>query len=106
MSSPPVSLFWPVMPLPIHSIRDKKQCILKREKFLSSIGLPLKRHSDAVSCIEVPVTRKKRPVALPPIPEGDFIPEPTLKNEEYDYILTVIDRLSLSIERSRVSLPQ
>ncbi|TGG91624.1 MAG: hypothetical protein ERJ67_07720 [Aphanocapsa feldmannii 277cV] len=81
-------------------IHERKQRILKHENILSSINLPLKRHSDTVSCIEVPVTRKKRPVAPPPIPEGDFSPELILEDKEYNYILTVINRLSLSIERS------
>ncbi len=37
---------------------------------------------------------------LPPTPKEAFQPEPALPDSEYDYILTVIDRQSQSIERS------
>ena len=81
-------------------IRGRKQRLLEQANMLSALGLPLKRRPDAVSSIAVPIVRKKRPVVLPRTPQEAFQPEPLLPDVEYEYILTVIDRLSQSIERS------
>ena len=67
---------------------------------VSSLGLPMKRWPDSAVVNAIPVTRKKRPVELPPCPKEAFKPEPALPDAEYDYTLTVIDRMSQNIERS------
>lgn len=81
-------------------IRDRKSRLLEQANMVMSLGLPMKRRPDDTSSIAAPVVRKKRPVVLPPTPKEAFQPEPALPDSEYDYILTVIDRLSQSIERS------
>ena len=67
---------------------------------VNALGLPLKRRADSTTTVSVPITRKKQPIALPYTPEEAFKPEPALPDTEYDFILTVVDRLSQTVERS------
>ncbi len=81
-------------------VQNRKRRLLQQADLVQGLGLPIKRSSDAASVISVPVYRKKRPVSLPPTPTEAFKPEPTLQDDEYDFILSVIDRLATSIERN------
>ena len=81
-------------------VRHRKNRLLEQADMVSSLGLPIKRRPDSAVVNAIPVTRKKRPVELPPCPKETFKPEPALPDAEYDYILTVIDRMSQNIERS------
>ena len=81
-------------------IRDRKCRLLEQNNMVRALGLPMKRRPDAASSIAVPVVRKKRPVVVPPTPKDAFKPEHELPDSEYEFILTVIDQLSLSIERN------
>ena len=81
-------------------VRDRKNRLLEQASMVSALGLPIKRRPDSTSSFSIPVVRKKRPVSLPSTPREVFKPEPELSNSEYDYILTIIDRLSQNIERS------
>lgn len=67
---------------------------------VSALGLPMKRRPEVADTFSVPVTRKKRPVVLPATPKESFKPEPAILDEEYDYILEVVECLSQSVERS------
>jgi len=81
-------------------VRDRKRRLLEQADMVSALGLPMKRRPEAPISVSVPVVRKKRPIVLPPTPKEAFKPEPALPDAEYDFILTVIDRLSQTIERS------
>jgi hypothetical protein len=75
-------------------VQDRKRRLLEQADMVSALGLPMKRSPDAAGAISVPVARKKRPVSLPPTPTEAFKPEYALPDGEYDFILTVIDRLA------------
>lgn len=81
-------------------VRDRKRRLLEQADMVSAIGLPIKRRPDATTTISIPVARKKRPITLPATPKEAFKPEPALPDAEYDFILTVIERLAQTIERS------
>lgn len=81
-------------------VQDRKRRLLEQLNMVSAIGLPIKRRPEGGGTFSVPIVRKKSPVTLPKTPSENFKPEPALLAEEYDYILTVIDRLALSIERN------
>ena len=81
-------------------VRDRKESLLKQANMVRALGLPMKRRPESAVVSAVPVTRKKRPVVLPPAPREAFRPEPALSDSEYDYILGVIDHMSRNIERS------
>ena len=82
------------------NVRGRKQRLLEQENMVRSLGLPMKRCPDSAMTILVPLVRKKRPIELPRTPKEAFSPDPALLDEEYDFILTIIDRLSKTIERS------
>ena len=81
-------------------VRHRKDRLLEQAEMVSALGLPMRRRSDSAVASAIPVSRKKRPVELPPSPKEVFKPEPALPDAEYDYILTVIDHMSQTIERS------
>ena len=81
-------------------VRQRKERLLEQANMVSALGLPMKRRPESAVVSAVPVVRKKRPVELPPSPKEAFTPEPALPDGEYDYILTVIDLMSQSVERS------
>ena len=81
-------------------VRDRKERLLKQANMVSALGLPMKRRAESAVVSAVPVTRRKRPVVLPPAPREAFKPEPALPDSEYDYILGAIDHMSRNIERS------
>ena len=81
-------------------VRDRKDRLLKQANMVSALGLPMKRRAESAVVSAVPVTRRKRPIVLPPAPREAFKPEPALLDSEYDYILAVIDHMSRNIERS------
>lgn len=87
-------------------IRNRKNRLLEQADLVTALGLPIKRRLDSDVVSAVPVTRKKRPVVLPPPPIEAFKPEPALPDGEYDYILNVIDNMSQSIERSPSTFAQ
>ena len=82
------------------AVQDRKRRILAQTSMVSALGLPIKRRGDAPATFAPPLARRKRPVELPAASKEIFKPEPALPDEEYDYILNVIDNLSRSIERS------
>ena len=82
------------------NVRGRKQRLLEQENMVRSLGLPMKRCPDSAMTSLVPLVRKKRPIELPRTPKEAFSPEPALLVEQYDFILTIIDRLSKTIERS------
>ena len=82
------------------NVRDRKQRLLKQANMVRSLGLPMKRCPDATMTSLVPLVPNKRPIELPRTPKEAFSPEPALLDEQYDFILTIIDRLSKTIERS------
>ncbi len=81
-------------------LRAHKEKLLKHENLVKALGIPIKRRTDTSTVFSVPIKRKKRPVFPPPTPKGAFKPEPSLPDDEYNYILSVIERLAKSIERS------
>jgi hypothetical protein len=68
-------------------VQDRKRRLLEQANMVSALGLPMKRRSDASSTFIVTVPRKQRPVTLPPAPKETFRPEPTISENEYNYIL-------------------
>jgi hypothetical protein len=84
------------LPETIERRRDK---ILGRRNVVSELGLPIRRSDSPAPTFSVPIVRKDRPIP-PKQPAAPFQPEPALDEREYDYILTVIERLAISIERN------
>ena len=84
-------------------LNARKNRLLQQAGLLGQLGIPLRRREggDAVS---VPVTRRTRPTPrIPATPHATFQPEPTIAQEDYDFILEMLSRLAVSIERNPVT---
>lgn len=81
------------------AISQRKKRILERRQTVASLGLPIKRSKTPTQTFVVPVKRRQHPVIEHTLGKT-FTPEPALEEKEYEYILDVIDRLALSIERN------
>ena len=82
-------------------VQHRKELLVKNDALVQQLDIPLKRREDAATAVAVPMKRKRRPAVTPsPASNEKFSPEPTLGNDDYEYILEVISRLSIMIERS------
>lgn len=82
----------------------RKNRLLQQADLLGQLGIPLKRRDDADGAFSVPVARRTRPNArIPATPSEPFQAEPTIVEEDYDFILELISRLAVSIERNPVT---
>jgi hypothetical protein len=87
------------------SIRDKarmglerrKASILKSRNIAESLGYPLLRRDGAPLTYVSPAVRKKINLKTP---DRAFMPEPTLAEADYQQVLTVIEGMTRTMERS------
>ena len=82
----------------------RKSRLLQQGNLLRELGIPLRRRDDAERTFSVPVARRARPTArVPATPRVAFQAEPTIAEDDYDFILELISRLAVSIERNPVT---
>jgi predicted nucleic-acid-binding protein len=81
--------------------------LVEREKevghakaIIADIKIPIKRRGDIPNTYAIPEIKRKSPIAALAKFKASENPEPTLAQEEYEYILTVIKDMSLAMERS------
>jgi hypothetical protein len=85
----------------VDKIRERKSKFLKKNDFMSALGVPLKKKSDASQTFSVPkpTIRTKISIAKPAVSEEVFKPEPTLDVENYTQILKLINDIGKNFER-------
>ena len=66
------------------------------------LGIPIKRTTTPPT-YAIPAKRRKSKRQLPNVPTQPYEPEPFLPEEEYEYILGVLQSMSLVIERNPTS---
>lgn len=82
-------------------IRERKSKFLKKNEFMSSLGVPLKTKSDASQTFSVPKPnlRTKINIVKPSVSNEVFKPEPTLSLEVCNQILKLINDIGKNFER-------
>lgn len=78
-------------------IRQEK--LLRDKGLVAELGFPMKKREDTLTTYAVPEIKRK----IGPKPEAStepFKPEPALTTEEYDHILSIINNMTLVMERS------
>jgi len=80
-------------------VANRKERILKDEGLVGELGIPIRRKEDS-STYTIPVVRKKPRIEPPKIQAGNVKREPILHENEYNYILEIISRMALVMERS------
>jgi len=81
-------------------IEARRQKLLKDQGLVASLGLPLRRRSDASQTYVVPTVRRKVTPTFPKASTAPFVPEPTLDMRTYEHILSVITNMVTVMERS------
>lgn len=84
------------------AIERKRNKALTATGAVAALGIPMKR-ADAPPTFTVPTKRRPSPVARPLVDTRPYEPEPTLDQDEYQYILSVMRSMALVIERNPAS---
>ena len=82
------------------TINERRNRLLANRSLVESLGIPLKHRADSQGSYAAPEVRRKLTPKLPPATPGVFKPEPILEESEYRYILDIIERMVLVMERS------
>jgi len=83
-----------------NAVRKRKEKLLADAGLVSSLGIPIRRRPGDSLTFAPPEIRRKPVIRRPEVRAGHFQPEPVLLEEEYDYILNVIENMVLVMERS------
>ena len=81
-------------------IETRKGKLKNVQKVIENLGLPIKRSKETSQTYAVPDIISKPRISKPTVNKRDVKREPTLPNEEYENILTIIQNMVLVIERS------
>lgn len=82
------------------AIQRRKEKLLSDQSLVASLGFPLKERDDSPKTYVAPTVRRKIHSTLPPASTAPFAPEPTLSNDDYEHILSVIENMAQVMERS------
>ncbi|APW64312.1 hypothetical protein [Paludisphaera borealis] len=89
--------------LPSHvrqAVTSRKQLLLEQMNLVAGLNIPVRRRESASQTYAVPAIKRKPRIERPVVPKGSFQPEPAWPMEEYEHILSVIQNMSLVLERS------
>lgn len=87
-------------------VTHRKNKLLEDAKLASSLGIPIQRRGDAPNTYAAPNVRRTPKIQPPQAPTTQFQPEPVLISEDYDYILSVIEKMAYTIELSPQAFSQ
>lgn len=79
-------------------VQVRKQEVMEQMNALASLGVPIRKRDDVPATFSIPVSRKKL-VTKPSAPSGDFSPEPSLDDENYNAILKMTYDYGIEMER-------
>lgn len=82
------------------AISSRKERLRQSMGFVGNLGLPVRRSSEQTIAVSLPKVRRPSPAPLPKVSPSSYQPEPTIVDSEYDYILKVLENLTIAIERS------
>jgi hypothetical protein len=84
----------------VKSALDSRRAeVMKQQKFISSLGVPIKRSENVPKTFAVPATRKPIQLPRPSASSQPYAPEPTLDEAIYNDILQVIHDTGAMFER-------
>jgi len=83
-----------------YTLNERRQHILKKRDFLSSLGVPLKKNKNTPQTFAVPKPKLRDKISIrPTVDKNGFTPEPTLDDENYQKILKLINDIGKNFER-------
>lgn len=81
------------------AFNSRKQNILQRKNFLSSLSVPIKKTENVPQTFSIPTPARKKITPKPVVTENGFKPEPTISSTDYHEILQVIHDTGVMFER-------
>jgi hypothetical protein len=78
---------------------NRKNKIIDKNDLLLSIGVQIKKTTDVLKTFSVPITENKIVISKPIVKDRAFKPEPTLDNQTYYQILSLIHDVGKTFER-------
>lgn len=81
-------------------VQTRKRKILEQQNLVSSLGIKLVKSDETPKTYSVPTERRRPEIIKPTASTTPFKPEPALSDEDYKFILEVINSFAISIERS------
>lgn len=81
-------------------LNRRRQKLLSDQSLVANLGFPLKQRTDGPRTYTAPNVRRRITPTMPPASAAPYEPEPTLSNEDYEHILSVLNNMALVMERS------
>ena len=81
-------------------IDRRRQKLLSDQSLVANLGFPLKERTDAPRTYRAPNVQRRITPTMPPASTAPFEPEPTLGNDDYENILSIMTSMALVMERS------
>ncbi|MCH8807302.1 MAG: hypothetical protein IH986_14630 [Planctomycetes bacterium] len=81
------------------AVTQRKAKLKKDMDLVASLGIPVRRR-EIPDTFVAPQVRRKPKIELPKVAAGPYKPEPVLADEHYEFILKVIQNMTLVMERS------
>lgn len=81
-------------------IDRRRQKLLSDQSLVANLGFPLKERTDAPRTYRAPNVQRRITPTMPPASTAPFEPEPTLGNDDFENILSIMTSMALVMERS------
>ena len=81
-------------------INRRRQTLLSNQSLVANLGFPLKERTDAPRTFTAPNVQRRITPTMPPASTTPYEPEPTLSNDDYEHIISVMTNMALVMERS------
>jgi len=85
------------------AIEQRRARLLAQSQRAAALGIPVRRRDGAPTTYAIPTVRKKAAPALPPASSAPFEPEPAWAIDQYEQALTIMQNMTLVMERSPAS---
>ena len=81
-------------------INFRRQKLLSDQSLVAELGFPIKERNEAPRTFAAPNVRRRITPAMPRASTAPYVPEPTISNDDYEHILSVMTNMALVMERS------
>lgn len=82
------------------TLNNRKQKILTKKDFISSLGVPIKEKTETPKTFSVPKPNLREKISVKPkVLKKGYSPEPTMDNDSYQKILKLVNDIGKNFER-------
>ena len=81
-------------------INNRRQKLLSDQSLVANLGFPPKERTNAPRTYRAPNVQRRITPTMPPASTAPYEPEPTLSNDDYEHIISVMTNMVLVMERS------